>query len=150
VPQLPALGLTEVASIALRYVDTVELKEETVTIPLHVNVVPGDEAAGRVVNPIVATELAFQQAQRAKREASQRLSMGDAAGAATHLRTAQTVLGSAMACAPALYQAELSDEAGVIEQMIDEAEYGERMRAAKFLSADASRKSRTRGRRDRS
>jgi Ca-activated chloride channel homolog len=148
VPQLPALGLTEVASLQLRYVDTVELREETVTIPLHVNVVPGDEAAGRTVNPVVATELAFQEAQRAKREASRRLYDGDAAGAAEYLRTASSAIGLAMEAAPAELTGELSDEASVIEQMMDETRYGEMTRASKFLSADVHRKSRKRGRRD--
>ena len=148
VPQLPGLGLTEVASVELRYVDTVELKEETVTIPLHVNVVPGDEAAGRTVNPVVATELAFQKAQRAKREASKRLYEGDAAGAAAQLDLAGSAISTAMGMAPAGSQAELSDEAAMIDQMMHEARYGEMTRASKYLSSDANLKSRKRGRRD--
>ncbi len=148
VPQLPSLGLTEVATLALRYVDTVELQEESVTIPLHVNVVPGDEAAGRVVNPVVTTELAFQEAQRAKREASRRLYDGDAAGAAEQLRVAGSAIRVAMGTAPAELKAELSEEASVIDSMREEAQYGEMTRASKYLSADAARKSRTRGRRD--
>jgi Ca-activated chloride channel homolog len=150
VPQLPALGLTEVATLELRYVDTVALEEETVTIPLHVNVVPGDEAAGRTLNPVVATELAFQEAQRAKREASRRLYDGDASGAADHLRAAGSAITLAMQVAPDELKGELSEEASVIEQMLDEARYGEATRASKFLSSDAVRKSRQRGRRDRS
>jgi Ca-activated chloride channel homolog len=148
VPQLPSLGLSEVATLELRYVDAVELMEETVTIPLHVNVVPGDEAAGRTVNPMVATELAFLDAQRAKREASRRLYEGDATGAAVMLRTAGSALGVAMEAAPPELEAELSDEALVIERMIAESQYGETARASKFLSADAARKSRKRGRGD--
>ncbi len=150
VPRLPALGLTEVASLQLRYVDTIELKEETVTIPLHVNVVPGDEAAGRVVNPVVATELAFQEAQRAKREASRRLYDGDAAGASEQLRRAGSAIALAMRAAPAESKAELSDEAAVIDRMMHEARYGEMTRASKYLTSDVNRKSRQRGRRDRS
>jgi Ca-activated chloride channel homolog len=148
VPQLPGLGLIEVASLKLRYVDTVQLKEETVTIPLHVNVVPGDEAAGRTVNPVVATELAFQKAQRAKREASKRLYEGDAAGAAAQLDLAGSAISAAMGTAPAGSQAELSDEAAVIDQLMHEARYGEMTRASKYLSSDANLKSRKRGRRD--
>lgn len=150
VPQLPALGLTEVASLELRYVDTVELREETVTIPLHVNVVPGDEAAGRTVNPVVATELAFQEAQRAKREASRRLYDGDAAGAAEQLNLAGTAIAAALHSAPAEFRDELAEESSVIDRMRHEARYGEMTRASKFLSADAHRKSNQRGRRDRS
>jgi len=148
VPQLPALGLTEIAALELRYVDTVELNEETVTIPLHVNVVPGDEAAGRVVNPVVATELAFQEAQGAKREASRRLYEGDVAGAAMSLGVAASSIGAVLGMAPAASKAELSGEAAEIDQMMHEARYGEMTRASKRLSADAARKSRQRGRRD--
>ena len=148
VPQLPALGLTEIASLELRYVNTGELKEETVTIPLHVNVVPGDEAAGRTVNPVVATELAFQQAQQAKREASRRLYDGDVAGAAMHLDMAASSINAVMGMAPGAFKDELSDEAAEIHAMMHEARYGEMTRASKRLSADAARKSRQRGRRD--
>lgn len=88
VPGLPALGRAEVATLELRCVDVADLKEQVVTIPLHVNVVPGDEAAGRVPNPVVVTEMAFQAAQTAKREASRRLSEGDSSGAVSRLRTA--------------------------------------------------------------
>jgi Ca-activated chloride channel homolog len=148
VPRLADLGLTEVATLELRYVDTVELREETITVPLHVNVVPGDEAAGRTINPVVATELAFQTAQQAKREASRHLSAGDAYGAARHLRVARSTLDAAMSAAPTAAQGELFDEASVIEAMMHEAEHGERTRAAKFLSSDVHRKSSRRGRRD--
>ena len=148
VPQLPALGLTEVATLELRYVDAVALTEETVRIPLHVNVVPGDEAAGRTVNRVVATELAFLDAQRAKREASRRLYEGDATGAAVMLQSAGSAITGAIQGAPPELRAELSDEAMVIERMIEESQYGEATRASKFLSADAARKSRKRGRRD--
>src|SRR3712207_7950376 len=51
------------------------------TLFRSVNVVPGDEVAGRVPNPVVRTEVAFQQAQRAKRLASEALLDGDVAGA---------------------------------------------------------------------
>ena len=37
-----------------------DLAEQTITMPLHVNVVPGDQAAGRVPDPKVRTEVLFQ------------------------------------------------------------------------------------------
>ena len=56
-----------------------------------VNVVPGDEAAGRVPNPTVRTERAFQQAQRDKQAATDALRAGDApAAAAMYASAAQT------------------------------------------------------------
>ncbi|MDQ3030168.1 MAG: hypothetical protein M3R09_09130, partial [Actinomycetota bacterium] len=123
-----------------------DLKEQTVTIPLHVNVVPGDQPAGRVVNPMVVTELAFQKAQSAKRDASRRLSGGDGDGAVRGLRDARSAVLGAMAAAPLSAQPELADEAALIEDMLAESEHGSPSRAAKFLSSDAMGKSRTRGR----
>jgi Ca-activated chloride channel family protein len=77
VPAIAALGLCTVATLELRYVALPGLAEETVTVPVNVNVVPGDEAAGRVPNPTVRTELVFQKAQGAKRRAAEALSRGD-------------------------------------------------------------------------
>jgi Ca-activated chloride channel family protein len=46
VPAKPALGLAAVAALELRFVALPAFAEETVTIPIHVNVVPGDEPPG--------------------------------------------------------------------------------------------------------
>jgi Ca-activated chloride channel homolog len=51
VPALAALGLTEVATLEFSYVELPTLINHAVTIPLHVNVVPGDQAAGRIPMP---------------------------------------------------------------------------------------------------
>ena len=45
-----------------------------------VDVVPGDQAAGRVPDPTVRTELTFLRTQQAKRAAAERMSAGDAGG----------------------------------------------------------------------
>lgn len=147
IPGMPALGLAQVATLELRYVDVSELKEQTVTIPLHVNVVPGDEAAGRVANPQVVTEVAFQSAQRAKRSASRRLSSGDTAGAAVDLGHARDAVTNALPSASSEASAELAEEIRVIDDMLAESEHGSSSRAAKFLTSDVTGKSRTRGRR---
>jgi len=68
------------------------------------------------------------------------------AGAATSLGVAASSISAAMGMAPAASQAELSDEAAEIDQMMHEARYGELTRASKRLSSDAARKSRQRGR----
>jgi hypothetical protein len=36
----------------------------TVTVPVHVNVVPGDQAAGRVPDPVLRSELVYLRALR--------------------------------------------------------------------------------------
>lgn len=51
VPAKVALGLARIATVELRYVAVPELTEHTVTTELHVNVVPGDQAAGRNPRP---------------------------------------------------------------------------------------------------
>lgn len=61
-----------------------------VTIPINVNVVPGDEAAGGIVDATVHTEVVFQEAQQGKRLASEALERGDR-------RTAKRLLGEAAA-----------------------------------------------------
>ena len=71
VPSMAGLGLTKVADIELQYVELPSLTTHTVSLPIHVNVVPGDEAAGRIPNPTVTSELAYQKAQRAKKEAGE-------------------------------------------------------------------------------
>ena len=82
VPGVPTLGLAEIATLELGYVALPALEQQTITLPLHVNVVPGDQAAGRIPDPVVRTEAAFQRAQQAKREASSAWSAGDARSAA--------------------------------------------------------------------
>jgi len=54
-PAMGALGLTELATFSLEYVALPELESQVITWPVAVNVVPGDEAAGRVSNPTVTT-----------------------------------------------------------------------------------------------
>ena len=48
VPAIAGLGLAEIASLEFSYVALPALEQHTVTVPLHVNVVPGDQAAGRI------------------------------------------------------------------------------------------------------
>ncbi|MEJ7786932.1 MAG: hypothetical protein WKF96_19195, partial [Solirubrobacteraceae bacterium] len=111
------------------------LVEETVTLPVFVNVVPGDEAAGRTANPKVRQELLFQQAQKSKRDAMDDLARGDITGAAMTLRDAAGVL-------PPLHD----KERDVLLSMAVEAEQDDAGRARKRMAADAASKSRRRGR----
>ncbi len=147
VPGVPALGLAEVATLELGYLAVSTLEQQTVTLPLYVNVVPGDQAAGRIPDPVVRTEAAFQRAQQAKRAASSALSAGDPQAAAAALGRARAVLRTAGSGAPAPLAAELRDELRLIDRLAHEAAYGDVARAAKLSSADAALKSRTRGRR---
>ena len=107
-----------------------------VSIPVSVNVVPGDEAAGRVPNATVRTERAFQQAQRDKQAATDALRAGDAPAAAQMYASAAEALGG-------YADAELQEEADVLLDLSVRAQH-DAVRAAKFSEADRHRKSRRR------
>jgi Ca-activated chloride channel homolog len=147
VPGIPSFGLAQIASLEFAWIALPSIEKHTVTVPLHVNVVPGDEAAGRIPSPTVRTELAFQQAQKAKRKASTALSLGDANSARESLRRARTVLFDASTAAPPAMAAELMEELKIVSWLEQESLTGDVRRAAKLSSADAAFKSRTRGRR---
>jgi Ca-activated chloride channel family protein len=145
VPARLELGLAQVAELELRYVTLPELAEQTITIPIHVNVVFGDEAAGRVPNPVVRTELAYQQAQDAKRRAADALRSGDIDAAAQTYAAAEQAIDAVMLSAPS---PELAEEREILERLRLRTEAGDREWSAKTSRADQARKSRTRGRRD--
>jgi Ca-activated chloride channel family protein len=135
VPAAAALGLAQIAELELRWVEVPSLTTKTVTLPVNVNVVPGDQAAGRIANPVVTSERAFQDAQKAKRQATDALRRGDIQ-AAHHC-----FADAAMALPP-----EHADEAAVLHDLADRALHDDTRRAAKLSEADMHRKNRRRGR----
>lgn len=150
VPGIAALGLAAVADLDVSWVELPGLVQHTVTIPVHVNVLPGDQAAGRVPDPVVRTELAYLQTQRAKRTAAQQMSRGDAAGALSSLRFAAATLTGAAPAAPAGMRFEIDEDLAAISDLEREVSSGTLSRAAKQASADTAFKSRRRGRRSES
>jgi Ca-activated chloride channel homolog len=144
VPGMPALGLAQVASLDFSWVELPGLVQHSVTVPVHVNVVPGDQAAGRIPDVVVRSELAFQQTQAAKRRATSHLSRGETREALAELRQARTLASDAWASSPD--DASLREEVDMVARLIDEATYGDTSRAAKLASSDSSFKSRTSGR----
>ncbi len=146
IPGIAALGLAEVATLEFTYVELPAVAQHTVTVPLHVNVVPGDQAAGRIPDPVVRTEVAFLRAQQAKRRASTHLSAGDTEAALREISGAQATVDAALASAPPELVADLNEEAEVLRNLAHETEYGLATRAAKLSSSDAYYKSSKRGR----
>jgi Ca-activated chloride channel family protein len=146
VPAIAGLGLAKIADIELQYVELPSLKTHTVTIPVHVNVVPGDEAAARVANPTVSTEVAFQQAQSAKRQAAEALRRGDVDAAAALYGAARADMIGVAACAPAEAQPEIYAEAELLRDLAERAKVDDAARLSKFTEADRHRKARKRGR----
>ena len=145
VPSIPALGLATVAELDLSWVELPALVQRSVTVPVQVNMLPGDQAAGRVADPVVRTELAYLQTQRAKRAAAQQLSDGDRAGALSSLQRARATLAGAQFAAPAPMMAELSADLLAIDLLESEVHAGGMARAAKMAYADTALKSRRRG-----
>jgi len=105
VPACAALGLANVAAIEVRYVGLPSLVEHVVSLPVSVNVVPADVAAGRLPSAEVSQEKLLLQVQRAKKDSEESLRYGDIAGARSQLQSA----GDALASAP--MSAETSAEA---------------------------------------
>jgi Ca-activated chloride channel family protein len=145
VPALSGLGLRRVCDLELRWVEIASMKSQMALIPLSVNVVPGDQAAGRAENPHVRTELAFQHAQRAKREATDALRDGDVAKASALYRGASVDLRTAEVSAPAESAPELASEAALLDDLANRADY-DAMSVRKRARSDHHMKSRRRGR----
>ncbi|WP_196278945.1 vWA domain-containing protein [Catellatospora vulcania] len=146
IPAIAALGLAQVATCEFTWVELPSLTQHTVTVPLHVNVVPGDQAAGRVPDPVVRTELVYLQVQEAKRLASRHLSAGASDAALAEIRRAQGAVTDALAAAPPNLRADLDEEVSSLNYLAQQTEQGMIARAAKYSSSDSSYKSRSRGR----
>jgi Ca-activated chloride channel family protein len=140
IPALAALGLAEIVSIELRYVALPSLREEVVTLPISVNVVPADIAAGRVANPKVVVESLFQSAQVAKRDATRSLHRHDAVRAAEIFRAAANELRDASVSTP-----ELTAEAELLDELAQRALDDDVSRVAKFTTTDTYNKTVKRG-----
>ena len=121
------------------------MKSQVASIPISVNVVPGDEAAGRTQDAEVSTELAFQRAQRAKREATDALRDGNVDGASALLSTASVELQDALDGAPEEAAGELAKEVHLLDELAARAQI-DAMSVRKRARADFHMKSRKRGR----
>jgi Ca-activated chloride channel family protein len=88
VPALADLGTTTVAGLELSYTSLPDLQVHTVDLPVSINVVPGDEARGRVPDARVHIARLLLDADEAKRAASERLRAGDTGAARSSLADA--------------------------------------------------------------
>ena len=93
---------------------------------MHVNVVPGDQAAGRVPNPTVRTELVYQQVQQAKRRASAHLTAGRTHEAMVDIGQAQSAVTKAIAAGvPEHLAAEMAAEVASLGYLQQQTELGQ-------------------------
>jgi Ca-activated chloride channel family protein len=86
VPGIAALGLCTIAEINIEYLNLADRQEISVTLPVNVNVVPGDIAAGRVADPVVRAERLVVRAQSAKSLANDELREGKVTEASNRLK----------------------------------------------------------------
>jgi Ca-activated chloride channel family protein len=92
IPQIASLGLCKIAEVTIEYLDLAQRQEISVTMPVNVNVVPGDVAAGRIADPIVRAERLILEAQSAKALAVEEIRKGDSKGASTRLKNTSSRL----------------------------------------------------------
>ncbi len=146
IDKMATLGVAQVAELELRYVETATLAEHTITLPLTVNVVPGDEATGRIPDPVVQSEKLYQEGQAAKLRASQAYESGDLDAGASYLRDSQQLLGSAMDIAPAPVRSAMRVEMDEISDVMSAAEGAGAGYASKMTRDSYHRNNRKRGR----
>jgi Ca-activated chloride channel homolog len=138
VPAMAALGLAQVADLTLTYVELPALEQHTVTLPVSVNVVPADVAAGRVPSAEVQRERLMLEAQKAKKASEEALAVGDIEGARSSLHAAS----AAFRAAPHLADYELAAEAEWLSVTETGLEGWDAGYARKRLHSDRTRKSR--------
>jgi Ca-activated chloride channel homolog len=117
VPALASLGLAQVATLELAYVELPGLVEHVASLPISVNVVPGDEAAGRVPHPTVQSELLFQEAQAVKRQASEAFERGEFEEGQRLIGETKSRLSASLRVAPEALKPEISAEIDEVERM---------------------------------
>ncbi len=117
VPAMAALGLAKIATLELVYVELPGLFEHTVALPISVNVVPGDEAAGRVAHPTVQSEVLFQEAQDVKRQASEAFERGEFTEGQRLMSDTKARLAASLAVAPDALKDEIRAEISEVDAM---------------------------------
>lgn len=150
VPEIQSLGLCKIADITVEYLDLAQRQEISVTMPVNVNVVPGDVAAGRIADPIVRAERLILEAQTAKSLAVEELLSGKIKEASGRLKSAASSLRREASLIPVTDErsaeslAIIRAEADEIEVLAQTAEDQEVMYSSKRMTESYSRKTRAR------
>jgi Ca-activated chloride channel family protein len=150
VPGIAALGLCKIADITIEYLDLAERQEISVTLPVNVNVVPGDVAAGRVADPIVRAERLILDAQNAKSLAVEELLTGKIKEASGRLKGTAANLRREASLIPVTDERSaeslelIKAEADDIDALAKTAEDQDVMYSSKRMTESYSRKTRAR------
>ncbi len=146
VPAIGELGPRSVCELELRWVEVETMEQKLARIPVNVNVVPGDQAAGRVRDPEVETEAVFQQAQQEKQLASEDLRHGDLSQAVMRYREASRRLAGVRSRARGRAADDLDQEMETLDDLAERAR-SDAIGARKLSLVDHHMKTRRRGRR---
>ena len=150
VPGIASLGLCKIADITIEYLDLAQRQEISVTMPVNVNVVPGDVAAGRIADPIVRAERLILEAQTAKSLAVDELLNGKIKEASSRLKGAASSLRREASLIPETDErsaeslAIIKAEADEIDVLAQTAEDQDVMYSSKRMTESYSRKTRSR------
>lgn len=150
VPSIASLGLCKIADITIEYLDLAQRQEISVTMPVNVNVVPGDVAAGRIADPIVRAERLILEAQTAKSLAVDELLNGKIKEASSRLKGAASSLRREASLIPVTDErsaeslAIIKAEADEIDVLAQTAEQQDVMYSSKRMTESYSRKTRSR------
>lgn len=129
VPQIASLGLCSIAELTLEYLNLAERKEYSVTLPVSVNVVPLDVAAGRVANPVVRAERLILEIQNEKALAIDEIKTGKSQEATNRLKGASARLRREASLLPVTDErtagslGSILNEADVIDKLAHAAEF---------------------------
>lgn len=150
VPGIKALGLCQIAEITIEYLNLSDRQEISVTTPVNVNVVPGDQAAGRIANPVIRAERLIIAAQSEKATAIEELRSGDSKTASARLLKTVAKLRTEASLIPVTDEASaeslilIRSEADEIEKLAEMAKNEDVAYSSKRLTEDFSRKTRAR------
>ena len=150
VPGIASLGLCKIADITVEYLDLAARQEISVTMPVNVNVVPGDVAAGRIPDPIVRAERLILEAQTAKSLAVEELRNGQIKEASGRLKGTAATLRREASLIPVTDErsaeslAIIRAEADEIDTLAQTAENEDIHYSSKRMTESYSRKTRSR------
>ena len=150
VPEIASLGLCKIANITIEYLDLAQRQEISVTMPVNVNVVPGDVAAGRISDPIVRAERLILEAQTAKSLAVEELRSGKTKEASGRLKGVASSLRRHASLIPATDEksaeslALIKAEADEIDALAQTAEFEDISYSTKRMTESYSRSTRSR------
>ena len=148
VPGIAALGLCKLADLTIEYLNLADRQEISVTLPVNVNVVPGDVAAGRVADPVVRAERLILDAQNSKALATDELLTGNVKEAATRLKGTAANLRRQASLIPVTDERSAESlelikvEADEIDALAKTAEENDVIYASKRMTESYSRKTR--------